>query len=319
MKESRKSSKKQPKWAFIAIDRSVDRLAICGRRGTGKSVALRKLVASGVRAVWVTKTKTQARTLPDRFIAPASAELLPEVEVIEGGDFPLFAFGSGKVRVVSFSSIAGLRDTGISVDGQQADVIIRDEVFPRDGMYYRNEPGLLDDLAGTLGRSGRRPAIIIVGNPPATATSRDQANAQPYSYLWRIDVLNEGVYTDADGFTTRVQGTADCRDCFGRIIGLDAAHREYAPMLTTGGTLLTVNGRTIRVRAITDGYLYVGPADGDGLVLMRNNRYTQLTLTPDVSRYLIRLRVAHDNDKIVYANYESQLTLFELLRLRAIV
>lgn len=264
------------------------------------------MVARGHHVIWCTRTKGQAASFPGRFVPPAVADVLPPVELVDGCDseMPLFHFGDGAVRVVPLTMTASIRDTGVDVDGVQAEAIILDEWMPPGGRWLRDEPRLLDDLAETIGRSGKMPPVIVLGNPTS--------NACPYAYVWRCNVLAEGVYM-CDGRTTEVRGTAACKDCFGRKIGVDAKPPVYAAHLDHGGDVVEVNGRCIRVIEIA-GRLYVGSASGPDVVLMARGRYTPEALTGPGSRFLARFTDCYLRDRLIFDSFESELTAYELLR-----
>ena len=282
-----------------------DRLLIAGRRGTGKSTGAKQMIARGHKVIWCARTKGLARSLPSRFVPPAVADVLPEVEDRPSdADMPLFGFGQGVVRVVPLSAVPSIRDTGIDVDGSQAEAIILDEALAPGVRYLRGEPKLLDDLAETIGRSGSIPPIIVIGNPIT--------NACPYAYIWRCNVLAEGVYL-CDDRTTEVRGTSECRDCFGRRIGIDAKPPAYAAHLDRGGDVVEVNGRSIRVIEIS-GRLYVGAASDPDVTLMARGRYTPDALTGPGSKFLARLTDAYLRDLLIFDSFESELTCYELLK-----
>lgn len=284
-----------------------DRLIIAGRRGTGKSTGVKLDVASGIPVVWVVDTNELAASLWQRFVPPAVAYMLPAPKPIDDKLAPVFDFGQGRVRVVTWRQIKTLRDTGVDVGGMQAAAIIRDEAFRTDGLYMRGEPELLDDLAGTLGRSGKLPKIVVIGNP--------RSNAQPYSYTWHVNILAEGLYTAGDGLTTQVRGTADCADCFGRKIGVDASTAEYCKTLNSGGQTVNVNGTALRIRELY-GRLYVGHADEGAITLLARDRWTTDALRPAGTRFLMRCRRFYDDDMVVYDSFDSELAFYRLLRLR---
>lgn len=292
-----------------------DRVFISGRRGTGKSTGLKqKIDSEAAPVIWITDTVGLSETLPARFVPPAVAHLLPTPELVAGGDFPLFRFGSGAVRLITWRQIHKIRETGIDVDGKQAVAIIHDEAIRRDTAYIRDEPYLLDDLAVTLGRSGVTPVIVVAGNPNPYDGGR-YANANPYSFSWRVDILAEATYTH-EGRTTQVIGTADCKDCFGRAIGLDATKREYAPHLDAGGDLVSVDGVTLRIREIAGG-VYVGLAgDEQATPLMVRGRLTADTFKAKTTRFLLACRRALDNDTVVFDSFEAQVAFYRLLNVR---
>ena len=281
---------------------------ISGRRGTGKSTGWKICVAEGANFIVCTRTKALARTLPGRIVPPTLSNKLPVPEVLIDGDedSPLFKFGDGCVKVVSLGAVSSIRDTGVSVDGKQADAILLDEFRPTNGRYLRNEPLLLDDLAATVGRSGKIPPVIVIGNP--------ESNKNPYSYLWRVNTLAEGIYTH-NGATTEVVGTSDCRDCFGRKIGTDATASVYAEHLTKGGDVITVDGHSIRVRQI-GGWLYVGLADREGVRLMYKGTYTPTALTSAGTKFILECKQSMYDDKVVFDSFEAQMIFYELLRAR---
>ena len=296
-------------WSRLRLDRiTTDRYILAGRRGTGKSTGAKLAAAEdGARVIWCVRTKTLARGIAGRFVAPAVRHVLPQPEPIDSDpDMPLFTFGRGAVQVVPLTMITALRDTGISVDSHQEDAIILDECFPPDARYKRDEPQLLDDLAATVGRSGVIPPVICIGNPVS--------NKNPYSYTWRVNVLSEGIYTH-DSISTEVKGTADCCDCFGRRIGVDAGQTLYAAHLDNGGDVVTVNGRGLRVRSIRS-WLYVGLADPTGTVLMRRGSYTPESLTSAGTRFLLECKQALYSDRCIFDSFEAEMIFYELTRAR---
>lgn len=284
-----------------------DRYIYSGRRGTGKSTAIKRWIASGKHVVWIAATKVRSSQTPRWFVPPAVAHLLPEVEQTVEGDTPEFRFGNGHVVVLPRSMIEGVRDTGLSVDGKQAQAIVCDELIKVSGRYVRNEPLLLDDLAGTLGRSGERPIIIGACNP-----TPERENAQPYAYKWRADFSCEGDYEDKNHFITRIRGTGDCDDCFNLKIGVDATEKTWATHLETGGTVVSVNGESIRCRGFY-GWFYVGLAEG-GDALMDRDRYTALANTGIGMRFITELRQAFDERRVVFDSFEAQMRFYELIR-----
>lgn len=285
-----------------------DRVIVAGRRGTGKSTGTKLCIAEdGARVLWCVRTKSLAKGLADRFVPPKVKDVLPEPELLPSDpEFPLFKFGSGAVQTIPLTMVTALRDTGISVDGYQADAIMLDECFPPDGRYKRDEPLLLDDLAGTVGRSGVMPPIICLGNPIS--------NKNPYAYLWRASVITEGVYFDGSR-TTEVKGTAACRDCFGKTIGFDAASSVYAAHLDSGGDVVTVNGRGLRVRQVKS-WLYVGLADPSEVVLMHHGHYTPYALTGAGTRFILQCKQGLFSDRCVFDSFDAELTFYELMRAR---
>lgn len=286
----------------------VDRLALFGRRGTGKSVGVKKYIEAGHVALVVANSKEQAESAPVAWVKPNETGLLSDPEgvdySIEGS--PVFRVGDGFVRVMSINQIIQARVFGAAVAGRQPDLIIQDEVIRVDGRYPRNAPELLDDLAYTIGRSGDVPKVVVIGNPID--------NRNPYAWRWRINSLIEGDYRDPDGVRiTRVCGTSACRDCFGRKIGIDAgAPTEYAPKLTTGGDVLTVNGRSIRVMLIGD-WLYVGDADEPGVIIADGGRLTRNAIIGEVGRFLNTCRIMLSAGTVVYSSYDAELTFLEML------
>ena len=290
-----------------------DRLFISGRRGTGKSTGIKAAVAGlndlypdGLRVIWLARTKELAASMPDRFVPPAVAGVLPVPSEISTETFPQFCFGRGAVRVLPIRSIPSVRDTGVDVGGAQADAIICDEAIRPDGVYIRNEPLLIDDLAETIGRNGTLPRIIVAGNPIT--------NTCPYAYQWRVNLLAEGIYSHK-GRTTQVVGTKDCRDCFGKRIGIDADAVEYAEHLDSSGDVVTVNGTGLRLLFVR-GWLYAGLAEPSQHILMRNGRMTQYALMPKASRLLRDVMTCVDRDAVVFDSFEAQMRLYELLRLK---
>lgn len=294
-------------WCEFPADIKTDRLALLGRRGTGKSTAVKKAIADrGLTVIWIARTKELAAGMADRFVPPAVADVLPKVEDYTPDVFPEWRLGDGWVRVVPIRSAAALRDTGIDVHGRQADLIVNDEAIRPDGLYARREPELLDDLAGTIGRSGKLPKIVIIGNPTT--------NACPYAYAWRVNLLVEGVY-EHKGMSTEVIGTAGCKDCFGRKIGRDPEPVEYAAHLSDGGDVIVVNGCGLRVRWVNE-WLYAGLADADGPVMMTEGRMSALSYRPAAIKLLLKLRASVDAGQVVYDSFEAQMRLYELLRLK---
>jgi hypothetical protein len=306
LNENRKSCD-EGEFFKLRLDKIVtDRLLVAGRRGTGKSTGTKLCVAEdGARVLWCTRTKTLSKRLPDRFVPPKVRGILPDPERLPSDpDYPLFKFGRGAVQTLPLTMVTAMRDTGISVDGYQADAIILDECFPPDGRYKRDEPLLLDDLAGTVGRSGTMPPIICLGNPIS--------NRNPYAYQWHVNVLSEGCY-EFNGRTTEVKGTAACRDCFGKAIGVDASPAVYAAHLDQGGDVVTVNGKGLRVRAVGS-WLYVGTADVSPVIMMHRGHYTPQALTGDGTRFLLHCKQALFSDCCVFDSFDAELTFYELMR-----
>lgn len=286
----------------------VDRLVIAGRRGTGKSTGVKMAIAEGLHVLVIARTKRLSSTVYRRYVPPAVSSVLPEISEVDDSieDMPQWRFGEGAVRAVPVRAIPDIRETGVDVYGRQADLIINDEALRTDGAYVPKEPDLLDDLAATVGRSGKLPKIIIIGNP--------KDNKNPYSYTWRADVCTEGIYT-RQGMTTRVVGTADCRDCFNRKIGIDAGASTWAPHIDRGGAVYTVNGEGVRLMWYK-GWLYCGTADPSDKVLMVDGRYTGEATRARGMKYLLMLRDAEDSGKVVYDSFAAQMILYTLLRLR---
>lgn len=282
-----------------------DRLLLNGRRGTGKTTAVKKYIAEQPSAVlWACRSKAVAEKLSERFVQPAVASILPETEPI--GDC-VFSFGRSIVRAVALSEFDKLRDENPSVCGELVDLIIHDEyIRQRDGGYIRHEPELHDDLAFTCGRGGKIPQLILIGNPVN--------NRNPYAYKWRANMLVEGDYSE-NGRVSRVIGTSDCRDCFGATIGVDAVRDAvYQPFTLTGGRSFTVNGRSITVQILSAGVAVC--KSGSGEEVMYNDLYMPRFYTPKIQRYFDRLKEAVYRGKVVYDSFDAELTLYDLLRLK---
>lgn len=288
--------------------KDVDRLIIGGRRGTGKSTAVKQAVNDGLHVIYLSRTRGLSASVYKRFVPPAVKSILPDVEdVVEDiPDMPVWTFGRGAVRSVPMTAIPDLRETGIDVKGHQADLIVNDEALRTDGRYVRREPDLIDDLAATIGRSGKLPKIVVIGNPVD--------NKNPYSYTWRADVCTEGLYRRG-GMTTRVIGTADCKDCFGRHIGIDASTSTWAPHVDTGGAVLTVNGEGIRLMRYK-GWMYCGLAEPSDTVMMVSDRYTTTATRTQGIKYLLMLKQMEDGGKVLYDSFEAQMIFYTLLRLK---
>ena len=285
----------------------VDRVVYAGRRGTGKSTAIKTYIAEGHSVIWLARSKARAESFPALFVPPATRDILPTVEMVDGGDMPSFVFGRGAVRVVPYTMITAIRDTGVDVIGDQAEFIISDEIIRTDGRYIRNEPHLIDDLAGTIGRSGNIPKIICACNP-----NPSDPNANPYATAWFANFGVEGDYTH-NGSTTRVIGTANCKDCFGRPIGVDPASSDiWCAHLDHGGDVVCVNGGSIRVRWFRD-WLYVGLADG-GEVLMKNGSYTPAASAVSGWRFIVACKQAHAEGTVLYDSFAAQMLFYALIR-----
>lgn len=285
-----------------------DRVLIMGRRGTGKSTGVKKWVADGHFALFVAPTIKHAETLPSRFVPPAVKHLLPAVEEAEdeNGD-KQYKFGNGCFKVIAWSDILNIRDTGLSVADVQPEAVIHDEAIRVDGRYKKEAPELLDDLAATLGRSGTMPKIVLIGNPID--------NNNPFSTHWRVDLLTEGVY-EYGGKSSKVVGTASCKDCFGRFIGVDASSKsKWVSHLSTGGEVVQVNGRFLRVRWVS-GFLYCGTAEEGGEAFIVNNRYTALFYTPRGTKFVFECRQAYYNKKVVFDSFEAQLDFYLLINVK---
>ena len=285
----------------------VDRVVYAGRRGTGKSTAIKAYIAEGHSVIWLARSKARAETLPTLFVPPATRDILPAVEMVDGGEMPCFTFGGGVVRIVPYTLITAIRDTGVDVNGKQAEYIVSDEIIRPDGRYIRNEPHLIDDLAGTVGRSGDVPCIICACNP-----NPSDPNANPYAAAWFANFGVEGDYTH-DGRKTRVIGTANCKDCFGKPIGFDPAPSDsWCAHLTSGGDVVSVNGQSIRVRWYRD-WVYVGIAEG-GEVLMKNNSYSPTANTARGSRFILACKQAHAEGVVLYDSFAAQMVFYALIR-----
>ena len=292
---------------------SVDRVIYSGRRGTGKSTGLKLWIAGGRRVIWVARSKRVAPDIPSRFVPPAVADVLPPVELLDDGVLPMFGLGDGVVRVVPITAVSEIRDTGVDVDGCQAEAIVVDELIRPDGRYVRREPELVDDLAGTVGRSGTRPVIIGACNPP----DPPYTNAHPYAYTWHVNVGAEGVY-QRDGYTTRVIGTAHCRSCFdgsSARLGWDPTPEAWAPHLDRGGDVVYVDGVGLRCRTVGGG-LYVGLTDDPGTSLMHSGVYAPAAVSGRGSHFLAQCKQMLVEERVVYDSFDAQLTFYKLLRLR---
>lgn len=298
------------KWFKLEPDHleGVDRVAIMGRRGTGKSVGVKQAIADGLRALWIVDSKGTARDFPADFVKPNEADVLPAVELVDGSpDSPQFRFGAGYVRVMALSAVVPARQHGAIVVDGQANVIIQDEVIRVDGRYPRACASLLDDLAGTVGRTGVLPKIVVLGNPID--------NDNPYSWTWRINTTAAGIYEDDSGKLTRVIGTSDCRDCFGRRIGIDAVDAPiYADRVNVGGVVVIVNGRALRIIDVK-GWIYAGDAvaTGDEPVLVDHDRLTHAALTGRGCKLIVRCRDAAHRRQVVYSSFNAELIFSELL------
>lgn len=285
----------------------VDRVVYAGRRGTGKSTAIKRYIAEGRTAIWLARSKARAAVFPSLFVPPATRGVLPMPEMVDGGDMPLFTFGEGAVRIVPYTMITAIRDTGVDVNGKQAEFIVSDEIIRTDGRYIRNEPALLDDLAGTVGRSGDLPKIICACNP-----NPSDPNANPYASAWFVNFGVEGVYKHGN-HATRVIGTANCRDCFGKKIGVDPSPSDvWCAHLDHGGDVVTVNGAGIRVRWFKE-WVYVGTAEG-GDVLMKDGVYSPTANTARGARFILACKQAHAEGSVVYDSFAAQMLFYALIR-----
>lgn len=287
----------------IDAKRPCDRLLVMGRRGTGKSTAVKRWIADGHTAVYVVATQKQAAAFARRFVHPNTAHILPQVEECEAE----YKFGSGAFAVASWSDILNIRDTSLSVAGTVPEVIIHDEAIRVDGRYKQSAPELLDDLAGTLGRSGTPPKVVVVGNP--------LNNINPYSTHWRLNCLAEGEYRHA-GKVSVVVGTAECRDCFGRRIGIDAtAAGGYVPHLSHGGVVVTVEERGLRLRVVGN-ILYVGVADPGGECFIRDARYTSAFYTTGGTNFIYKCRQAYYDGRVAFDSFDAELDFYLLTNVR---
>lgn len=283
--------------------RECDRLLIMGRRGTGKSTGVKRWLSEGKTAVYVVATQKAAASFAHRFVNPAVAHLLPKVEDGEEG----CKFGAGAFAVISWSDIPNIRDTGLSVAGKIPDIIVHDEAIRVDGRYKHGAPELLDDLAGTLGRTGRPPKIVVIGNPIN--------NTNPFSTHWRLNCLVEGEY-QYNGKKSVVVGTADCVDCFGKPIGVDAASGNiYTKHLCTGGTVVVVESRGLRVRQI-GGCLYAGVAEPQGTVFVKNGRYTSAFYRPGGTEFVYNCRQAYYEGRVVFDSFTAELDFYLLANVK---
>lgn len=289
----------------FAVDsrRECDRLLIMGRRGTGKSTGVKKWLCEGKTAVYIVSTQKNAVGFGQRFVHPSVKHILPEVEACEEG----YKFGTGAFAVVCWSDILNIRDTGLSVAGKVPDIIVHDEAIRVDGRYKHNAPELLDDLAGTLGRSGRLPKIVIIGNPIN--------NANPFSTHWRLNCLVEGEYI-SNGKKSVVVGTADCTDCFGRPVGVDASSGSaYVKHLSNGGSVVTIESRGLRVRQVA-GCLYVGTAEACGPVFVKNGRYTSAFYRPGGTEFVYNCRQAYYDGRVLFDSFDAELDFYLLTNVK---
>lgn len=289
----------------FAVDarRECDRLLIMGRRGTGKSTGVKKWLCEGKTAVYIVSTQKNASGFGQRFVHPSVKHILPEVEACEEG----YKFGSGAFAVVCWSDILNIRDTGLSVAGKVPDIIVHDEAIRVDGRYKHNAPELLDDLAGTLGRTGRLPKIVIIGNPIN--------NANPFSTHWRLNCLVEGEYI-YNGKKSVVVGTAYCTDCFGRPVGVDASPGSaYVKHLSGGGTVVTIESRGLRVRQVAD-CLYVGTAEACGPVFVKNGRYTSAFYRPGGTEFVYNCRQAYYDGRVLFDSFDAELDFYLLTNVK---
>ena len=286
------------------VETPCDRLLIMGRRGTGKSTGVKVWLSEGHTAVYVTTTQKHAVNFANSFVHPTVSNILPSVEVCEEREFK---FGRGVFKVICWSDILNIRDTGLSVANTVPEVIIHDEAIRVDSRYRTNAPELLDDLAGTLGRSGKPPKIVLIGNPIN--------NINPYSTHWRVNVLVEGSYTN-NGKTSVVVGTAKCDDCFGKKVGVDAAAQSpWCKHLNSGGSVVKVNGRGLRLRSVS-GWLYVGTAPPEGEAFVVNNRYTARFYTPSGTDFVYKARQAFYDNKVLFDSFEAELDFYLLTNVK---
>lgn len=293
------------------IDMSdTDRVVLAGRRGTGKTTSIKKAIADGLTAVWLVQSaKTLQQTL-SAFVPQHLRNVLPDVEDVSSGDFPDFKFGDGSVIMIPKTFIVKARDTGVYCRGSIPRIIVSDEIIRTDGRYaFATEPEMIDDLAFTIGRTGEVPKIICAGNPAFPPNE----NNNPYSIAWNIDMLGEGVYTDKMGRKTMVLGTADCKDCFGERVGIDAETRTWSKHLSSGGQTFEVNGKFIRIVPICGG-LYVGTARSGEICAVINGRYTPEAYAPAVCKFILECRTYHRKMLVVYDSFEAQLLFFALIK-----
>lgn len=289
---------------------SHDRFIFSGRRGTGKTTAIKKFIAEGHSAVWLCQSSKTVSLTIHNFVPPQLAKDLPPIEELTVEDFPTFKFGYGAVRVLPKTAIVNAKATGIYIGDSVPDLIVNDEIIRSDGRYaYTNEPEMVDDLAFTIGRTGKVPKILCACNPAFPPNE----NNNPYSIAWNVDLLGEGSYVDKKGLVTLVKGTADCSDCFGKKVGLDAEKRTWSAHLSTGGNTFEVNGKAIRVVMIGTG-AYVGMAETGDICAVVNGRYTPEVYSTAVCKFILQCRMLHRKMLVVFDSFEAQLLFFEFIK-----
>lgn len=288
----------------------VDRLLVNGRRGTGKSTGVKLWIASGKRVVWMQRTKDLTTMTPQFFVPPAVADVLPAPEEISGGSYPLFRFGDGLVQCFPIRAADALKQTGVSVGDYQADAIIHDEYIRTDGLYIRNEPEALDTFAGTAGRSGVMPPIICLGNPLIGGSNRC-----PYAHSWRVNLDVVGIYEDRQGRVSRVVSTADCCDCYGKIVGVDAGASRYCEHLSTGGFVVRCDDLYLRIRLIGRGCcVCLADPVPDAPVWYARGRWSYQALTHNALKTLQRLRQIDAEGTAVFDCFEAEAAFYKLIK-----
>ena len=288
----------------------VQRVCINGRRGTGKSTGVKLWISSGKRVIWIQRSKELSSATPDFFVPPAVADLLPQPEPIEGGDFPLFAFGDGLVQCFTIRAADDLKQTGVGVGGYQAEAVIHDEYLRVDGRYIRGEPEALDCFAETAGRSGTMPPVICLGNP-----LQGGSNRCPYAHVWRTNLDAVGVYEDRQGRLTRVVSTAACADCYGKIIGRDAEEARYCAHISDGGFVVKVDDVYLRIRYFGRGCaVCLADPDERAPIFMVRGRWTMQAQTHGGLKTIWRLRQIDAEGRAVFDGFEAEAAFYRMIK-----
>lgn len=247
---------------------------------------------------------------PDVFVPPAVASVLPKVEKIEGGDFPLFQFGNGLVKCYTVRAADDLKQTGVSVGGFQAEAVIHDEYIRVDGRYIRGEPESLDCFAETAGRSGKMPPVICLGNPLIGGSNRC-----PYAFSWRTNLDAVGVYEDKQGRLTRVLSTAGYDDCYGKIVGIDATESKYCAHITEGGFVVRIEDVYIRIRYFGKGVaICLAEPDEKAPIWYHRDRWTMAAQTHGGLKTIYRLRQIDAEGRAVFDSFEAEAAFYKMIR-----
>ncbi len=294
-------------------------IILCGRGGTGKSTAAKRLIADGASALWVSRKKWLSEGLASWFVPPSAAALLPEVGENLGtfNDCPAFRFGDGVVQAFYIGNAPDVRETGIASPVGEFDLIVVDDILPPDGKFWSrrgalgsvSEAQLVEDLRGTAGRSGRIPPIL------GTCNVYERGDANPYSYLWRVPLNQEGTFTSADGGIIEVRSTAACACTGARPLTKEPEKADYAGFFEVSGVELAVNGRGVRICPLLGRRIYVRKAASESpRAWMNRGAYTPLATRPDNWRSIRQWRQYYTEGSVIFEDFDRQLTFCELVQ-----